>query len=119
MSGALPCPTGTAVELRGDLTIQVAAERKFELIGLVDDCAPGSPCVIDVSQVVDVDSAGVQLLIALRRSLAERGSPLELTGLRGALQQALATYRLDRHLIAIDRGAGRPRSPSIPAGAQP
>jgi hypothetical protein len=44
----------------------------------------------------------VQLLIALRRSLAERGSTLELAGLRGALAQALATYRLDPHLGALD-----------------
>lgn len=120
MSGALPRPPVEAVrpvELHGDLTIQVAAERKFELIGLVDGCVPGSPCLLEVSQVVDVDSAGVQLLIALRRSLAERDSSLELVGVRGALQQALASYHLDPRLGAVDPGAARSRSPSPPAGA--
>jgi ABC-type transporter Mla MlaB component len=117
MSGALSTPPGTPAELHGDLTIQVATDRKFELIGLVDGCAPGSPCVVDVSQIIDVDSAGVQLLIALRRSLAAQGSRLELAGTRGALAQALATYRLDHQLGAIDLFADQPHLTNASAGA--
>jgi anti-anti-sigma regulatory factor len=117
MNGAiLPLP-GMPAELHGDLTIQVASERKFDLIGLVESCAPGSPFVVDVSQIVDVDSAGVQLLIALRRSLAERGSRLELAGIRGALKHALATYRLDQQLGVIDGAGDRPHLTNTPAGA--
>jgi hypothetical protein len=61
----------------------------------------------------------VQLLIALRRSLAAQGSRLELAGTRGALAQALATYRLDHQLGAIDRGAAgpHPNTATAPAGA--
>jgi anti-sigma B factor antagonist len=91
-----------ALPLRGDLTVQVAAERCSELLGLLGRCEPGRPCQLDVADLVDVDSAGVQLLLALRRSLSEQGSTLQLTGLRGSLAQALATYHLDADLQAID-----------------
>jgi ABC-type transporter Mla MlaB component len=100
---ALPTPAlPAALPLHGDLTVQVAAERRSELLGLLAQCGPGAPCHLDLSDLVDVDSAGVQLLLALRRSLSEQGSSLHLAGVRGSLAQALASYHLDADLRALD-----------------
>jgi ABC-type transporter Mla MlaB component len=89
-------------DLAGELNIPVAAERLPELQALAAACPPGAACEIDVGRITEVDSAGVQLLLALRRSLARQGSPLALTSVRTALAQALATYRLDDTLAPLD-----------------
>lgn len=50
---------------------------------------------IDMSGVTEFDSAGLQLLLALRRSLAERGQTLQLVGNSAPVRDALQVFGLD------------------------
>lgn len=59
--------------LAGELCIQDAADLKPELLGIL---VQGADCEIDLSQVSEVDSAGVQLLLMLRREAEQRGCGL-------------------------------------------
>jgi ABC-type transporter Mla MlaB component len=115
-------------ELGGELNIPLATERLPELQALARACPPGTCCELDAAGITECDSAGVQLLLALRRSLAHRGSTLRLRGLRGALAQALATYRLDEQLAPRDLAAslvdelgeqGEPAAPGVSAAPAP
>jgi anti-sigma B factor antagonist len=49
---------------------------------------------IDLSSVTEFDSSGVQLLLATRRSLAERGHVLRLTAVSSTVKDALAVFGL-------------------------
>lgn len=83
-------PDGTGLlRLAGELTIYHAAELRTALLPLA-----GGACalVLDLSGVSDVDSAGLQLLLALRRTLAAQGATLHLAGCDGAAADALALY---------------------------
>lgn len=53
-----------------------------------------SPLVVDASAVTEIDSAGLQLLIALSRSVAASSRRLELDQPSQALQTACATLGL-------------------------
>ncbi|MGI4721370.1 MAG: STAS domain-containing protein [Janthinobacterium lividum] len=78
------------LRLSGELTIYHAAELKAALLPLADDGAHA--LVVDLSGVSDIDSAGLQLLLATRRTLAGRGASLRLDGCDGAVGEALALY---------------------------
>jgi anti-anti-sigma regulatory factor len=52
------------------------------------------PMQIDLSQIGSIDTAGVQLLLALRADAAARGVALEFAGESAALTQALALLGL-------------------------
>lgn len=73
-----------------ELTIGNVASLREEMLAAIAEPANGA-LAVDATQVQDVDSAGVQLLISLRRSLAARQRSLELVGVPPALQAALAT----------------------------
>lgn len=80
-----------ALPLDGELTIYTAAERRAGLLAWLD--AGGS--VLDLSQVTDCDTAGVQLLVATRHTLEARGRSLSLRAASAAVRDALAAYGLD------------------------
>ena len=83
-------PDGTGLlRLSGELTIYHAAELKAALLPLADEARA---LVLDLSGVSDIDSAGLQLLLALRRSLAAQGATVQLAGVSGAVADALALY---------------------------
>jgi anti-anti-sigma factor len=63
------------VALEGELTIYRAAELKPLLLGTL----PGSgPIELDLAEVSEVDTAGVQLLMLLRREAQALGRSLHL-----------------------------------------
>lgn len=88
------------VRLEGDLTIAAAAGQAAGLLGALD---AGRDLTLDLARVVDCDSAGVQLLLALRCSLAQRGRALRLAGVDGSVEAALDTLGL-RDAFAIEDG---------------
>ncbi len=55
---------------------------------------------LDLSAVHDFDSSGVQLLLATRRSLAARGSALQLVAPTAAVHDALRLFGLGTLLAA-------------------
>ena len=86
-----------------DLTIANAAEQRTRLQALLAAEAGGSTALqLDLAGVTDIDSAGVQLLLATRRSLAERGRSLQLRSPSGVVIDALATFGLGTVLPTSD-----------------
>jgi anti-anti-sigma factor len=72
--------------LTGELTIYTAAELKGRLLTAL---AAADPVEIDLSQVSEIDTAGLQLLMLAKREAAERGTPLTLTGHSHAVIECL------------------------------
>jgi anti-anti-sigma factor len=57
------------------------------------EAAPGD-LHLDLREVTDFDSAGVQLLLAVRRSLRERGDALVIDGASPPVRDALVVFGL-------------------------
>jgi anti-anti-sigma factor len=62
---------GTALKLEGELTIFHAAEAKARL---GEELAGAGPLELDLSGVEEVDTAGVQVLLWLKREARNRGA---------------------------------------------
>jgi anti-sigma B factor antagonist len=75
-----------------ELTIGYAAAVRDTLVSALQ-CGHGD-LALDLAGVTDFDSSGVQLLLAARRSLAERGDMLQLLAASATVQDALATFGL-------------------------
>ena len=89
------------LQLAGDLSIVGAAEQRERLLGwmIAIDPARAGPddsatAVLDLSAVESFDSAGVQLLLALRNSLANRAQVLRCQSPSAVVTDALRTYGL-------------------------
>lgn len=77
-----------ACQLRpeGELSIYTAAEFKDRLVNALEQC----PAVgIDLSQVSEMDTAGLQLLILAKRESETRHIDLNLTGHSEAVREVL------------------------------
>ncbi|MBN8487833.1 MAG: STAS domain-containing protein [Burkholderiales bacterium] len=88
-----------AVRLEGSLSVVDAAQQREQLLALLDS-HPGD-LGLDLGHIEDVDTAGVQLLLATGRSLRERGHRLHLIAVSQAVQQALRSYGLDPRLCPL------------------
>jgi anti-sigma B factor antagonist len=67
--------TSNVIALDGELTIYRAAELKPLLLAAL----PGTgPILLDLAEVTEVDTAGVQLLLLLRREALAAGRTLHL-----------------------------------------
>jgi anti-sigma B factor antagonist len=85
-----------------ELTIAFAATEHQRLC---EALSQGSgDLALDLSAVAEFDSAGVQLLLAARRSLQARGHELHITATSPLVHQALTTFGLTELL-----GAAAPR----------
>jgi anti-sigma B factor antagonist len=83
-----------AVELTGEWTIHAISQRRDEVKALVD----AGSASFDMSAVTDMDSAGLQLWVATRQSLALAGKELNLLNPSKAVKAILITYGLDVNL---------------------
>lgn len=109
MSVAARC---AVVRVDGDLTIAAAAEQAARLRQALPD---GADLTLDLAAVGDCDSAGVQLLLALRRSLAQRGRRLHLAGLAESVDDALRTFGLHALFAAAADPLGADATQAGPA----
>jgi anti-anti-sigma factor len=83
-------PDGSAsLRLSGELTIYHAADLKQALLPLAEQAGAWA---LDLSGVTDVDSAGIQILLAARRTLAARGAALRVTACGAAADAAFSLY---------------------------
>ncbi|MCK6426846.1 MAG: STAS domain-containing protein [Burkholderiaceae bacterium] len=77
-----------------ELTIYAVGDLASQCRAWLDQddaaAAPPADLILQAGAVAQVDGAGVQLLIALSNSLAERGRRLDLQGPTPLLRQALA-----------------------------
>jgi anti-sigma B factor antagonist len=75
-----------------ELTIPFAAAARDTLFDAVRSTR--GDLALDLQGVTDVDSAGVQLLLAARRSLTERGDMLHLQAPSACVREALTVFGL-------------------------
>jgi anti-sigma B factor antagonist len=79
------------VEAGEELTIYHAGQMKEALLGPL---AQADALEVDLSQVAEIDSAGVQLLVLLKREAAGAGKRLSLTGHSPAVLSVLDLYNM-------------------------
>nr|MBP9652995.1 STAS domain-containing protein [Rhodocyclaceae bacterium] len=80
-----------AMALGGELTIYAAAELKERLVGAVDD---SGEMEIDLSNVSDIDSAGLQVLVLAKRHALAAGKTLQMVGHSRPVMELLELYDL-------------------------
>jgi anti-sigma B factor antagonist len=88
----------TDLELVGDLTIYVAAEQRVRLIAALEAT---DFLRLDLAQVTEIDSAGLQLLLMLSREAQLTGKELELTGHSRPVLDVLALAHLSADLRGL------------------
>lgn len=77
----------------GELTIYTAAERKEQLMNLLNQ----SPALeINLAQVSELDTAGLQLLILAKMESQRRQVPLSIVGHSHAVRDVLELCNLSR-----------------------
>lgn len=102
MSTATNAAPAAALALGPEMTIAHAASWHETLARALG--AHSGDLALDLSGVSDFDSSGVQLLLAARRTLAERGDALALVAASAAVVDALATFGLQA-LLPVHAGA--------------
>ena len=90
--------------LEANLEIQSLEETRRDL---AESLARGLPMSIDVSRIASIDTAGVQLLLALRSGAAKSGVSVEFLGESAVLSNALAMLGLQGALPLAPRHEGR------------
>ncbi len=75
----------------GDMNIYAAAELKSQLAALLGQ-AP--EVELNLSEVNEFDSAGMQLLLGLKREAAQTGKPLRFTQPSTSVKDVIAIYNL-------------------------
>jgi anti-sigma B factor antagonist len=93
MSAPLTSAAGGAFVLAPQLNVAHAAALREQWLAVLPALAE-DPC-LDGSEVQAIDSAGIQLLLALRRSLRERGAEMQVRNPSPALREACALLGLD------------------------
>jgi anti-sigma B factor antagonist len=68
--------------------------------GSLAQVPPGGAFELDLSGVTEMDCAGVQLLLAARRSTDESGRELRVAGRSPAVAEVLGTLQLASHFGA-------------------
>jgi anti-anti-sigma factor len=88
----------TSFQLEGELTIYTVEARKDQLLAALDQ---SSRLELDLSGITEVDTAGLQLLIALERETQHRGVTLTW---RAPSQAVIDALEISRLRTAFDNG---------------
>ena|ERR1700690_259237 len=94
----------TVYSLDPNFEIQNLEETRRELI---ESLGRGLPVTIDVSRISSIDTAGVQLLVALRNAAPKHGVNVEFRGESAALSSALVMLGLQDAIPLAPRHDGR------------
>lgn len=97
MTMALSLTVGT------ELCIPQAAEIQAAWLQALTQVESGQPCVVqlDLSGVEACDSAGLQLLLALKARLEQQGGTLSLESPSAVVREALGIFGLDTDLLSL------------------
>ncbi|QET06490.1 MULTISPECIES: STAS domain-containing protein [Cupriavidus] len=82
--------------LDGELTIYRAAELREALMAALP--APPASIVIDLAEVSEIDSSGVQLLVATQRAAIAAGVALAFSDASPAVRDVLGLFNLSTAL---------------------
>ena len=85
----------TRLEIKGEMNIFTAAVCRQQLLDALEQ--PGD-VEVDLSAVSEIDSAGVQLMIAAKREAAARSRTLRFAGHSRAVFDALELFDIGGHL---------------------
>ncbi len=91
-------PASLAIE--GELTIYRASELRDALQAALSATADTVDFTIDLAAVTEMDSAGVQLLMAARKTALSTGRRLRLIDPSPAVAEVLDTLQLGSHFAA-------------------
>ena len=83
-----------AVRMGGEMTIYTAVEQKNQLLEKLDGCAE---LEVDLADVGEIDSAGVQILLVLKREAERAGRSLRLVNHSQAVFDVLDLLNLQAH----------------------
>ena len=89
--------TSSCLRIEGELTIYRAAELAEAMKSSLAQVPAGGSFEVDLSGVTEMDSAGVQLLIAAKRSTDESGRVLRMAGSSPAVSEVFRTLQLASH----------------------
>ena len=87
------------IEAGPELNIVHAAELRQSWLAQTSATTDGVE--LDLSGVQEMDSAGVQLLIALHKELTQRGQALSLTQPSRVVREVLDTFGLNQRLPVV------------------
>jgi anti-sigma B factor antagonist len=90
--------TARSMKIEGELTIYRAAELREVLKGALSAAPARCEFEIDLSDVSEMDSAGVQLLLAARRTARATGRELRIVAPSRAVVEVLGILRLSAQL---------------------
>ena len=81
----------SVLAVSGEMTIYHAAELKAPLLTAFDG---SGNAVLDLSQVSEADSAGLQLMLMMRDEASRRGGKVLLDGASPAVREVMDTARV-------------------------
>ena len=82
------------LSIDGELTIYTAAEYKTQLLDHLVEC---EDLELNLSQVGEIDSAGLQILLVLKRDAEAAGRQLRLTNHSHAVYEVLELLNMQGH----------------------
>ena len=88
-------PKVTHIEIKGELSIFTAAELRQQLL---DALGSEMDVEVDLSAVSEMDSAGMQLMVAAKREASVRNKSIRFTGHSPAVFDILELCDLSGHL---------------------
>ena len=83
------------IEIKGELSIYTVAALRQQLLDALDGAAEVD---VDLSEVSEMDSAGMQLMVAAKREAALRDKVLRFSGHSPAVFDVLELCKLSGHL---------------------
>jgi anti-anti-sigma factor len=94
--------TRASLPIEGEMTIYRAAELKDIVLAAL---AAAPALDIELRQVEEIDTSGVQLLLLARREAARDGKPLRLVGHSAPVREAFAMLGFDEQLDPLGAAA--------------
>lgn len=82
------------MRVTGPLNIYEAASFKRGLVGIIRDAVSFASVEMDLSEVSELDTTGVQLLVLARREVLSMGKGLRVTAASAAVAAAFEIYNL-------------------------
>lgn len=90
-------------KIAGEATIYNAAELKARLVSTLID---SKEMKLDLTEVIEIDTAGLQILLMLQREAKETGRALQVGGISAPVREMLRLYGLEGTLaVAAEAGA--------------
>lgn len=93
------------LSVRGELNIYRAHELMQEFSAAIAECPSGTAIAIDLSMVTEFDTAGLQILLMMRRMVLAGGERLELLDPSDCVRDVLILCGAD-DLIATPANTG-------------